>query len=415
MSIRKRKWTTARGEEKASWVVDYVDGKGTRRLKTFAKRKDADQFAATAKVEVRQGVHVADSASATVEEAAAFWIASSQAAGLERSTIDQYRQHVDLHIIPLVGNKLLSKLTVPAVRAFEDDLRGKGRSPAMVRKLLVSLGSLLADAQERGLVTRNAVRERSRARQKGKVRRQERRQKGRLKVGVDIPTREEVKSIVAALRGRWRPLLLTAIFTGLRASELRGLRWSDVDLENRLIRVQQRADRFNDIGKPKSEAGERAVPIPPMVVNALREWKLAYSRPIVGKDEEWNAVRDDAKPEHLIFANGSGKVESLANIINRGLVPAQLVAGVLTATDKLDNNGDTIMAAKYTGMHALRHFYASWCINRPQDGGLGLPLKVVQERMGHSSVTMTADVYGHLFPSGDDAEEMAAAERSLLG
>ena len=72
------------------------------------------------------------------------------------------------------------------------------------------------------------------------------------------------------------------------------------------------------------------------------------------------------------------------------------------------------MAAKYTGLHALRQFYASWRINRPQDGGLGLPLKVVQERMGHSSITITADTYGHLFPKGDDADELAAVERALL-
>src|SRR5690606_5278051 len=104
-------------------------------------------------------------------------------------------------------------------------------SPAMVRKVLVSLGSLLADAQERGLIIRNAVREKARTRQKGRDKRQEKRQKGRLKIGVDIPTREEIKAIVGALSGRWRPLLLTAIFTGLRASELRGLRWKDVDLD----------------------------------------------------------------------------------------------------------------------------------------------------------------------------------------
>jgi integrase len=65
-------------------------------------------------------------------------------------------------------------------------------------------------------------------------------------------------------------------------------------------------------------------------------------------------------------------------------------------------------------MHALRHFYASWCINRREDGGLALPPKVIQERLGHSSIVMTMDVYGHLFPRGDDADEMAEAERSLL-
>lgn len=63
MSVRKREWTTPSGEAKSAWVVDYFDTNGTRRLKTFRLKKEADQFAATASVEVREGVHVADSAS----------------------------------------------------------------------------------------------------------------------------------------------------------------------------------------------------------------------------------------------------------------------------------------------------------------------------------------------------------------
>lgn len=376
-------------------------------------KKDAIAFEARAKTEVREGTHVADSASATVKQAAAFWIATATANGLERSTVDQYRQHAEYHINPLIGGTLLSKLTLPAVRAFEDQLREE-RSPAMVRKVLTSLGSLLADAQERGLVGRNVVREKSRARQKGKERRQERRQKGKLKVGVDIPTREEVKAIVGVLSGRWRPMLLTAIFAGLRASELRGLCWTDVNLDRKEIHVHQRADRFNDIGRPKSEAGERTVPIPPIVANALKEWWLSYSRPIIGRAPDGTLIREEARSEHLVFPNGSGKVESLGNIINRGLVPTQISAGVCDPTGEKDGMGNDVMAARYTGMHALRHFYASWCINRTADGGLGLPPKMVQERLGHSSIVITMDRYGHLFPRSDDADEMAAAERALL-
>ena len=123
------------------------------------------------------------------------------------------------------------------------------------------------------MVVRNAVRECAGVR-KGRGTASERRLKGKLKVGVDIPTPDEIKAIVAVLEGRWRPILLTAIFTGLRASELRGLRWQDVDLNKSVISVRQRADRYREIGAPKSEAGERTVPISPMVLNALREWKL---------------------------------------------------------------------------------------------------------------------------------------------
>lgn len=411
MSVRKRAWTTPKGVEKSAWVVDYVDIKGKRRLKTFKLKKEADAFASKADVEVREGTHVADRDTVTVKKAGEFWIATGEGEGLERSTINQRKRHLKFHIEPFIGDTLLSKVDA---RAFQDTLRAEGRSAAMVKKALGSLGSIFADAIERKLATRNPVRDMRRSR-KGKDRRSEKRQKGRLKVGEDIPSRDEMKALVAALSGRWRPLLLTAIFAGLRSSEIRGLRWQDVDLDRREIRIHQRADEFGEIGPPKSEAGERTIPIPPIVVNALREWKLAYSRPVTGKNENGKPIREDAKPHHLIFANGVGKVESHANIINRGLIPAMIAAGVAVPTSEKDRHGKTIMAAKYSGLHSLRHFYASWLINRPADGGLGLPLKVVQERMGHSSITMTADTYGHLFPRGDDADELAAAENALLG
>jgi integrase len=204
-------------------------------------------------------------------------------------------------------------------------------------------------------------------------------------------TPEEIKRLIGAAKGRWRPFLLTAIFTGLRASELRGLRWQDIDLKRAELHVRQRADRHRKIGPPKSEAGERTVPLPPTVVSVLREWKLACP----------NGQLD------LAFPNGNGNVEFHNNVIHRGLWPTLIAAGVVTV--KAGN-----VTPKYTGLHALRHFYASWCINRKADGGLELPPKVVQDRLGHSSIVVTMDTYGHLFPRGDDAEELAAAEAALL-
>jgi len=407
MSIRKRTWKSAAGEPKEAWIFDYVDQAGKRHIRTFPRKKDAADYSTTIKVEVRDGTHTASSQSVRVRDAGEKWIATAEKNGLERSTIDQYRQHLAIHINPYLGAHRLSELSAPLVREFEDRLRqgvlapGQGgearpRSAALTRKIMVSLGSMLADAQERGLIARNVVRDLRSKRVRGKERRSDRRQKGKLKVGVDIPARQEIKAIVEALDGRWRPILMTAIFTGLRASELRGLRWADVDLEARTIHVRQRADRYNAMGAPKSEAGERFVPMPPLVLNTLREWKLACPR---------------RKPEgqlDLVFPTGTGNIESLGNIINRGLAPAQIKAGVTTVGQGEEPR------AKYTGMHALRHFYASWCINQRADGGLELPAKVVQERLGHSSIVMTMDVYGHLFPRNDDGSEMADAERALL-
>jgi integrase len=388
MSVRKRSWKTPKGEEREAWIVDYADQHGERHIKTFARKKDADAHHARVTVDVGAGIHTADSRSITIAEAGRLWIESGGAAKLERSTLNQYRQHLDHHLVPGIGWVKLAQLTAPMVREFEDRLR-TDRSPAMVRKILGSLGAILTDAQERGLVAQNVVRGLRARRQRGKERHADRRQKGKLKIGVDIPTPDEVRAIIAHLDGRWRPLLLTAIFTGLRASELRGLRWTDVDLKRGEIHVRQRADRYHKIGRPKSEAGERTIPLLPLLTNALREWKLACPK---GELD-------------LVFPNGRGRVESHPNILQRALHPVQVAAGV---TDRRGR-------AKYPGLHALRHFYASWCINRRADGGLELPLKLVQSRLGHASIQMTADRYGHLFPRGDDSAELAAAEKAFLG
>lgn len=419
MSVRKRTWKTSRGEQREAWIADYVDQAGERHIKTFERKKEADAFVATATVEVREGTHVADSASATVRQAGAFWISSAEKAGLERTTIDGYRQHLALHIEPFLGRTLLSRLTAPTVRAFEDRLRDEGRSPTLTRYVVRSLGAILADAQERGLVVRNTVRELRGRRKRGKDGQREARS-GKLKVGVDIPTPAEIKAIVEAVarpkpqsdtgykrtakdrRGHWpvgwRPFLLTAIFTGLRASELRGLRWEDIDLKKAALHVRQRADAYRTIGKLKSEAGERTVPLPPILVSTLREWKLACPK-----------VGDIG----LVFPTEDGTIQGHANIVVRGLQPTMIAAGVTVPT--VDKDGRPLVRAKYTGLHALRHFYASWCVNRRADGGLELPAKVVQHRLGHSSITVTLDTYGHLFPRGDDGAELAEAERALLG
>jgi len=142
MSIRKRRWNSPQGESKEAWVVDYVDGDGDRHLKTFARKRDAEAWLAVVGIEVRSGLHTADSKSATVAEAGQLWLQTAREAGLERSTLEYYQQHLDLHIAPLIGSTKLSQLTVPMVRAFEDKLRAD-RSPAMVRKAIGSLAALL--------------------------------------------------------------------------------------------------------------------------------------------------------------------------------------------------------------------------------------------------------------------------------
>ena len=246
MAIRQRKWVT-KGKEKSAWVVDYFDAKGKRRLKTFRTKREADDWRSGTRIELKQGTHVADRDSITVADAGKLWLATCEVNELERATIQLYRQHLDLHIAPLIGTKKLNELTVPALRAFQDQLRDSGRSLALTKKVITYLGSLLADAQERGLGTRNPVRERKR-----RAKAADRHQK-RLEVGVDIPTPAEIRAILHAASGFRRAFFVTAAMTGLRASELRGLTWHDVDFAAATVTVRQRADKWGTIGSPKAQ------------------------------------------------------------------------------------------------------------------------------------------------------------------
>jgi integrase len=382
VSVRKRVWTSPNGERKEAWIVDYRDQHGERHLKTFARKKDADAHHADVAVSVRAGTHTAESRSITVADAGELWLKAS--AGLERTTLVQYETHLRIHIAPFIGNLKLAQLNLPTVRKFEDQLAENGRSAVMISKIIRSLGALLAEAQERGLIAQNVVRSRRKARGKPS----ERRQRRKLKVGVDIPSLDEIRALIAHLTDRRRPMLLTAIFTGLRTSELFGLRWQDIDLKKGVLHVHQRADRYGAIGAPKSAAGQRTIPLSPMVLNTLREWKLKCPQGELG----------------LAFPSLDGGLDHRSSMIERTFYPAQIAAGIVDAKGR----------PKYGGLHSLRHFYASWCINRKVDGGLELPLKVVQARLGHASIQMTADRYGHLFPSGDDGAELTAAERAFF-
>src|SRR5262249_38211162 len=138
MSVRRRKWTTRKGEAKECWVGDYVDQNGERHIQTFERKKDADDCHASVKVDVGKGIHTPHSKSLTVAEASENWIKYVELEKRERTTVVQYRNHVDNHINPRIGRERLAKLTTPRIQAFRDDLLAAS-SRAQAKKVLTSL------------------------------------------------------------------------------------------------------------------------------------------------------------------------------------------------------------------------------------------------------------------------------------
>jgi integrase len=262
--------------------------------------------------------------------------------------------------------------------------------------VLTSLKGILKEAGRRGLVAHNAASE------------TEVNLSRRGAKKIDIPTKEEIRSLltksaelwpitrVEITRAReqrvigvpWRPLIVVAIFTGLRCSELRGLGWEHVDFDEKVIRVRRRADFLNKMGPPKSEAGTRDVPMSPMVLNTLKVWRLACP----------------ATPNNIVFPSESGAVHSTSNIHKQCWRPLQRALGLVKARGQ-----DQTEEARYT-FHALRHAAASLFIEQ------GWSPKKVQAVMGHASIQLTFDVYGHLWKNTeDDAKAMAQIEARLLG
>ena len=193
MSVRKRIWRNGDGSQGEAWIVAYTDQGGKRRIKSFDRKRDAEGFQAGV-VNVRAGLHVPDSQSIMVAEAGRLWLKNCEATGLERTTLDYYRQHVELHIVPLIGAVKLSQLHGPYGARLRGQARASDRSQAMVRKVRGSLGAMLADAQERGLAGQNVVHA-LRARRRGKETRADKRQ-GKLKIGVDIPSPDEIRAFM---------------------------------------------------------------------------------------------------------------------------------------------------------------------------------------------------------------------------
>jgi integrase len=303
---------------------------------------------------------------------------------LEWTTIRTCREHVEIYITPLIGNIKLAHLTRPRVEQFVDTLletvsptTDRKISHVTARKILTSLKGLVGEAQRRGLVSvNNALGVRIDVSKRAEPEKKK-------QVGIDIPSKEEVKRIIDVAEGKWRALFITAVFTGMRASELRGLTWHNIDFHDKVIHVRQRADIRGSIGNTKSAAGTRKVPMTPMVLNALKEWKLASPNNEKG----------------FVFANRLGTPEYHSNIVFRAFCPTQVKAGVV------DKHGN----AKYN-FHALRHFYASWIIER------GFSPKRVTELMGHSTVQISFDRYGHLFPmTEDEHDRLAAGELAIVG
>ncbi|MCA1366675.1 site-specific integrase [Bradyrhizobium sp. BRP14] len=373
---------------KQTWLLDYMawnpaKGRKTRFVKTFNTKGDADAWYRKNVSAIEERRHVPASQSITVEKMAGMWIDAVKAGRKERgpavtSTIRQYRYHANTYIIPRLGHRKLGELTRADIIDFKNSLL-RDISRPLARKVLTNLKGLLNEALDQQKLAADFW--------------------SGVSIGLNgeqhkvaIPSIAEVQALLKTLDEivqrkpaghakawrRYRALLATAIHTGMREGELRGLHWDAVNLQAGTITVTHIADERGVVAeRTKSKAGRRTIIIPPSLVALLREWKM----------ESTHA---------LVFATAMGSPMTMGNIYLRAWKPLQLAAGLCDPVK--DENGDIVrdkdgkpaFEPRYR-FHDLRHFHASMLIADDANP------KEVQYEMGHSNIQITFDLYGHLF------------------
>src|SRR5205085_12319252 len=212
------------------WQVDYRDQTKQRRSKQFATKGEATAYETQVRSELTQSIHVADSVSVTVAIATQIWVDRCRNDGLQLSTVKQYDEHRRLHIVPLIGDVKLSQLSTPRCVAFKNQLL-ETRSRALARAVLTSLKSALDEARRGGLIATNTAEV---------VKIDRRRSEDEDDEEIVVPTKEQIRAMLTKApelwplvrkvmtRAReekivpvpWQPKIITAVFTGMRQSEL---------------------------------------------------------------------------------------------------------------------------------------------------------------------------------------------------
>lgn len=386
-TIRKRKWKTPKGEVRSAWVVDYTDNRGCRRRKQFLSKKAADRFRVEIEGQIAKGTYRPDAEKVTVKEICESFL--EHCAGrmkrnerMTRKTHVVYRGHINNHLLSpeygLGGNKL-SQFTAKSVGDFRDRLREGGATVPTTRKVLATLHAVLEFAISQDLVAVNAAHG---------VKVIGPRDEGSRKI--TPPSKDDLKKLIEAASEDFSLILLFAASTGVRAGEQWALRWADVDVEAGEFRVECRIDSYGVEGPPKSAAGVRTVPLSGHLCAELKRWRLRSKF---------------SKSEDFVFPNSQGNHTCHDNLIKRQF---NILFEKLKEAHEEDPGNSPEPPARFN-WHALRHYAVSTWIEA------GLTLKTVQTFAGHSSLQVTMDRYGHLFPSGDHRRAMDQIAGELLG
>ena len=299
---------------------------------------------------------------------------------LRARTRTDYQADLDNVILPRLGHLKPTQITADTVAAFIRELEQSGLGGARIQNILKPLNGTLKLAQRRGIIATNPLELLTTDERPHAIQRDH-----------HVWSPDELKHLLAAAaklaqkrdaKQDYTLLLTVAVYTGLRISELLGLRWCDLILKTNsgALDVRHQLSRDGTLVEPKTATGRRHIPLANALVKQLNQHKLASNH---------------SQDNDFVFASNTGTALNARNVVRRGFEPALKEAGLNTTTPKIT-------------FHDLRHAFASLMVAQ---GTNSIELATV---MGHRDSRTTETIYIHLFDRERSEEKIRAAMQTAL-
>jgi integrase len=342
------------------WI--FVNYKGQRKARKVGDKKAAREVARRIEGKIAAKEFNLDTGDGkpviTFKAYADKWMKGHVRANLKESSAEGYQLILKSHILPDFGERVVESITRDEIKELCYRKKADGLSASYVRYIAATLSAIFTNAVEAGIVATNPA-----ARPGRYIRKEDRRGK------IDFLTRNEARTFLDSARAtsaRYYPLFVTALRTGMRLGELIALQWGDIDWNGEFIEVR-RACWKRTVSTPKSGKGRRVD-----MSDQLIEVLTAHRR----RTAEEALASGEPVPE-WVFPSLPGNT----------LEPNRIRKNFHAALKKAQ--------LRQIRFHDLRHSFASMLISN------GESLAYVRDQLGHHSIQITVDTYGHLVPGGN--------------
>ncbi len=339
------------------WVAEITLEDHSRKQFYAKTKKEAIELRRAAINDMKQG-SLATGPQQTVKQYLEYWLEEVHRPTIRIGTYKNYSTIVDNHLIPALGHIRLQKLTTQHLQKFYSQRLRDGLSAVRVLNIHRVLRKALDNAVRTNLIGRNVC-------DYVELPRKEEHE-------IQVLTGEQAKKLLVTVSERRLEALLTlALATGMRKGEMLGLRWQDIDLEKGFLQIRRTLSFVTGHGyienEPKTKRGRRGIMLPSFVIESLKRHKALQLEAKEKAGKRW-VERD------LVFCNRHGNYfhpGMVFTLFNEALKDAEL---------------------SHIRFHDLRHSAATLLLS------MGVHPKVVQELLGHSTITITLDIYSHVLP-----------------